>query len=142
MQKIKVLFQKYRWLKFLLVGGVGVPIHFGILCGLTEIGLFYAVSALIAILIAMSVNYTLNNIWTFKDQQNTGKGFFYGWGKYALVSGAGDGIYLGMMIGLVEEVHLHYVIAAAISMFIVMILRYAIVKKLIWRTNNGCSKSV
>jgi dolichol-phosphate mannosyltransferase len=125
-----------RFLKFTCVGGMGTGIHFGILYGLTSAGLIYWGSAIIAIVIAMSYNYTLNNWWTFKDTRKRGKDYFRGLGKYAMVSFIGDGMYLGSMILLTEKAHLFYLLSAAISMGVIMVLRYIVIRRFIWRTVN------
>lgn len=125
-----------RFFKFACVGGMGTGIHFGILFGLTSAGLIYWGSAIIAIAIAMTYNYTLNNYWTFKDKRKRGKDYFKGLGKYAMVSFIGDGMYLGAMVILTEKAHLYYLLSAAISMGTIMILRYLIIRKYIWRTAN------
>jgi putative flippase GtrA len=105
------------------------------LYGLTTLGLFYAWSAVIAIVISATYNYTLNNKWTFKEKSYVGKRYWNGWVKYCSISFIGDGLYLGFMVLLVEKAHLYYLLAAAISMFTIMLLRFAIVKKLVWRLN-------
>ena len=110
--------------------------HFGILFGLTSAGLIYWGSAIIAIVIAMSYNYTLNNYWTFKDARKRGKDYFKGLGKYAMVSFIGDGMYLGAMVILTEKAHLYYLVSAAMSMGIIMILRYIIIRRFVWRIAN------
>jgi dolichol-phosphate mannosyltransferase len=125
-----------RFLKFACVGGMGTGIHFGILYGLTSVGLIYWCSAIIAIAIAMSYNYTLNNYWTFKDTRKRGKDYFKGLGKYAVVSFIGDGMYLGLMILLTEKAQLFYLLSAAISMGLIMILRYIVIRRFVWRTVN------
>jgi len=123
-----------RFFKFACVGGMGTGVHFGILYGLTSAGLIYWCSAIIAIAIAMSYNYTLNNYWTFRDKRKHGKDYFKGLGKYAMVSFIGDGMYLGLMILLTEKAHLFYLLSAAIAMGSIMILRFLVIRRFVWRT--------
>jgi len=125
-----------RFIKFVIVGGSGTLVNFGILYGLTSAGLIYWVSAIIAIFIAMTCNYTFNNFWTFKDLKKTGIQFFSGWWRYAIVSFIGDGMYLGMMILFVEKCGFYYMVSAAISMLIVAVIRYLIIRKLVWRISD------
>lgn len=125
-----------RFIKFACVGGSGVGVHFGLLYGITSAGLIYWASAIIAITIAMTYNYTLNNYWTFKDTRKRGKDYFKGLGKYAMVSFIGDGMYLGSMILLTEKAHLFYLLSAAISMISIMILRYVVIRRFVWKTAN------
>lgn len=125
-----------RFIKFACVGGSGVGVHFGILYGITTLGLIYWASTIIAIIIAMTYNYTLNNYWTFGDKRKRGKDYFKGLGKYAAVSFIGDGMYLGLMILLTEKAHLFYLLSAAISMISIMILRYVVIRRFVWKTAN------
>jgi dolichol-phosphate mannosyltransferase len=126
-----------RFFKFACVGGMGTGIHFGILFGLTSLGLIYWGSAIIAIAIAMTYNYTLNNYWTFKDNRKRGKDYFKGWAKYAMVSFIGDGMYLGSMVLLTEKAHLFYLLSAAIAMGSIMIIRFLVIRKFIWKVSNA-----
>lgn len=121
---------KHRFIKFAIVGGIGVPINLGILYGLTEAGLFYALSAFIAIMLAMTINYLLNHYWTFQKQGK--QSLFRGWLKYAVVAFAGDGIYLGLMALFVEVAGFYYILSAVIALASVMLMRYAVVSRLIW----------
>lgn len=125
-----------RFIKFACVGGTGVVVHFGILYGITSAGLVYWCSAIIAIAIAMTYNYTLNNFWTFKDKRKIGLEYLKGWWKYAIVSFIGDGMYLGMMVLLTEKANLYYLLSAAISMGTIMLLRYVVIRRFIWRVSN------
>ena len=134
MKIIRRLFTKYhRFIKFAIVGGIGVPINLGILYGLTESGLFYVASAIIAVAIALTVNYLLNHYLTFKKEGN--KSLIRGWCKYAVVSGIGDGVYLGLMVLFVEIAGIFYILSALMAMGIVMFARYAVVSRFIWKKN-------
>ena len=63
--KLKEIITKY--IKFCIVGGIGVVINMGILWVLTEqFHLWYMLSNLIGIGVAMTSNFTLNFLWTFK----------------------------------------------------------------------------
>jgi len=121
-------------MKFAIVGGIGVPINLGILYGLTESGLHYVVSAIIAIVVALTVNYLLNHYWTFRKEGN--KSLIRGWCKYAVVSGVGDGIYLGLMVLFVEIAGIFYILSALMATFMVFTVRYAVVSRFIWRKHN------
>jgi dolichol-phosphate mannosyltransferase len=135
MNFIKRLLTKYRRLmKFALVGGIGVPINLGILYGLTESGLHYVVSAIIAIAVALTVYYLLNHYWTFRKEGN--KSLIRGWCKYVVVSSIGDGIYLGLMVLFVEIAGIFYILSALMAIFMVFTVRYAVVSRFIWRKQN------
>jgi len=126
-----------RFIKFACVGGSGTLVHFGILYGITSAGLIYWASAIIAITIAMAYNYTLNNLWTFRDKRKRGKDYLKGLWKYAVVSFIGDGMYLGFMVIMTEKAHLYYLLSAVISMGIIMIFRYVVIRRFIWRVSGA-----
>jgi dolichol-phosphate mannosyltransferase len=58
---------------FLLVGGVGVAVHLGILGTLLLTGLVsFAVAQAAAVWAAMTFNFTLNNVFTYADRRLRG----------------------------------------------------------------------
>lgn len=57
-----------RFMKFCGVGTIGILVNEGLLWILTELfGLFYLISALFGIEMSILSNFTLNDLWTFKD---------------------------------------------------------------------------
>ena len=124
---------KLRLLKFCMVGGMGFFLNMGILYGLTESGLYYMASSVIATVIAMTYCYTWNNYWTFKSKRKGVKAYLQGLWKYALVSFIGDGISFGLLVMFTEVVGLWYMASAVMAVFIVAMFRYVVVRRLIWR---------
>jgi dolichol-phosphate mannosyltransferase len=62
-----------RLLMFLIVGGIGVAVHLGILGGLLLTGAVgFAVAQAIAVWSAMTFNFGLNNIFTYSDRRLRG----------------------------------------------------------------------
>jgi dolichol-phosphate mannosyltransferase len=134
---------KYRFLRFAIIGGIGVPINLGLLVALKEIGLNYVVAVILATEIAMSINYLLNNYWTFNNRKiNKLKG----WARYALISLPFDGTYFALTVTLKETVlkdyYWGYLMAAGVGLFCAMILRYITVKRFVWRTKSTPKDSV
>ncbi|MFQ6025366.1 MAG: GtrA family protein [Nitrosopumilaceae archaeon] len=104
--------------KYYLVGGMGVLVNLGILFALTEFaGLWYLLSSVIAILVSITCNFTLNKIWTFRDSPLTQRTLFM-YGKFVGVSLFGMGIQLGFIYLFVEAMSIYYLLAALISIFI------------------------
>jgi putative flippase GtrA len=127
---------KRRLLKFCAVGGMGFFLNMGILYGLTESGLYYMASYIIAIVLCMTFNYTVNNYWTFKSKRRGIKDYLQGLWKYAIVSFIGDGISFGLLVLFTEVVGLWYMASAVTAVFIVAMFRYAVVRRLIWRKQD------
>ncbi|MFC1875128.1 GtrA family protein [Chloroflexota bacterium] len=122
---------KYRWIRFAIVGGTGSLVHFAVLFSLTEIaGLWYMLSAVIAVLAAATNNYILNNIWTFKGKRV--HSHIIGWLKYILLASVSDAIYLLLLAFFTEVAGLWYMLSALISLLIVFPFRYNISRLWIW----------
>ena len=126
---------KYRWLRFAIVGGIGSLIHFTVLFGLTRfVGLWYILSAIFAVFLAATSNYILNQVWTFKEKNIQRKTI--GWLKYLASSSIFDGIYLLLLAFFTETVGFWYILSAFISLLIVFPLRYNVSRLWIWGDFN------
>jgi dolichol-phosphate mannosyltransferase len=61
-----------RLLAFLLVGGCGVGVHLSVLGGSMRLGLSFIGAEIAAVIAAMTFNFFLNNIFTYRDRQLKG----------------------------------------------------------------------
>jgi putative flippase GtrA/SAM-dependent methyltransferase len=123
---------RHRWIRFGIIGGLGSLLHFAVLFSLTEIaGLWYLLSAIVAVLLAATLNYILNNIWTFEE--NKIHRHTIGWTKYILLASVSDGIYLLLLAFFTEVAGLWYILSAVISLLIVFPFRYNFSRLWIWR---------
>ena len=106
-----------RFLKFGLVGLSGVLVNEGLLWLLTEnFGLYYLLSAAIAVETAIITNFILNDIWTFRDRRTPGNKSLLGRGlKFNLVSLGGLGINIAILWTFTEVVGISYLIANLIG---------------------------
>ena len=108
------LFAKHA-VKYYIVGASGVLVNLGLLYSLTEfVGLWYLVSYIIAISVSISLNFTFNKFWTFRDSKNSQKTIVI-YLKFVGVSLLGMGIQLGSAYLLVETLLVYYMLAALIS---------------------------
>jgi len=123
------------YIKYSLVGMVGVGIHFGVLWLLIlteQVHLWYMGSAAIAILLASTNNYFLNYLWTFKDRKGNISNHFVGWFKFLLSIGMTEALYLGLLYLFTEMVGYHYMLSAFISLSLTTVLRYKVATNWIW----------
>ncbi len=99
-----------RFFKFCLVGTSGVFVNMGLLWLLTETaGFYYLISAIFAIEASIISNFTLNELWTFRDRRGgTARSVLARALKFNLVSAAGVGINLTILYGLTEAFGLYY----------------------------------
>ncbi len=106
-----------RFIKFCLVGLSGVLVNEGLLWLLTEsFGLFYMLSAAIGIETAILTNFSLNEIWTFRDRRSPGTKSVLGRGlKFNLVSIGGLGINVAILWTFTEFVGVSYLVSNLIG---------------------------
>jgi dolichol-phosphate mannosyltransferase len=72
LDKLTGRFIPMRLASFLCVGGSGVLVHFVVLYGLLAAGSSFIAGQSVAVVIAMTSNFTLNNLITYRDQRLTG----------------------------------------------------------------------
>jgi dolichol-phosphate mannosyltransferase len=79
-----------RFAAFALVGGLGVGLHllvfFLLFKGITD---NFAMSQSVAALVAMTNNFVLNNLLTYRDMRLRGWGWLRGWASFTLVCSLG-----------------------------------------------------
>jgi len=116
-QKLKeYIFSEHfvRILKFAVVGGSGFFVNMLFLWLFTEIfGLFYIISSVLAIFLAMINNFIWNDIWTWRGRGEPGvKPFFVRLLKFCLVASlAGYVGNLGILWILTHFFGFHYMIS-------------------------------
>jgi len=120
----------YQFIKFSVVGTIGMIIDVGILNLLIY---FFSVniyiSATISFILAVISNFILNRIWTFNNIK-TDKKPFYQFIQFVMVSVIGLGINLLIMYVFIEWAGLWYNWAKIIAIIIVLLWNYFINK--IW----------
>jgi dolichol-phosphate mannosyltransferase len=65
-------FVPLRLISFLGVGGLGVGVHLSILGGSLALGVSFLAAQILAVLSAMTFNFFLNNIFTYRDRRLVG----------------------------------------------------------------------
>lgn len=80
-----------RFALFATVGALGVVVHMAVLTPLYKVmGVPFALAQAIAALVAMTFNFWLNNLLTYRDQKLSGfKALCLGWGKFCLTCAIG-----------------------------------------------------
>jgi len=86
-----------RFLSFAMVGGLGVFVHFGVLMVLLKLlGQPFGVSQAVATVVAISSNFFLNNMFTYRDQRLKGWALVRGWVSFNLVCAFGAAANVGV----------------------------------------------
>ena len=119
-----------RWIKFILVGFSGLIINESILYFLTEHGLFYLFSSIIAIEISIITNFILNYTFTFSDHLK--EKFLLKLIKFNIARVFGGGINL-FFLWFLTALGMHYLISNLIGIFMATIVNYIASTLWVWK---------
>lgn len=90
LDKLVGRFVPVRFLSFIIVGGIGVFVHMLTLAlALNLAGASFLWAQSIATLVAMTGNFALNNVITYRDMRLRGWGWLRGWFSFALACSVG-----------------------------------------------------
>ena len=129
------------YIKYGIVGSVGLVIHLMVLWLLTEyVHFWYMASATIAIVVASLNNYILNYLWTFKERKSYISNKWVGYFKYLFSRGFTEGLYLGLLFVMVDIVGFHYMLSAIVIQILTAVLGYVIAVKWIWKGERPLTK--
>ncbi|NIN62462.1 MAG: hypothetical protein GTN46_05005 [Gammaproteobacteria bacterium] len=118
-----------RFIKFGAVGGSGIFVNMGFLWFFTEIvGLYYLISSVLAIALAMISNFIWNDLWTWWDCGEPGiKPYLIRMAKFILVSSVAAYIgNLGVLWILTHFFHIYYLISNLIGIAVGTVLNYSV----------------
>ena len=125
-----------RFIAFLLVGAVGVFVHFTVMTlAFGGVGLSFPLSQASATIVATTSNFALNNALTYRDMRLKGWRWAKGWVSYMLVCSLGA---LGN-VGIASYLFRHdtvWVLAALTGIVIGAVWNYAMTAIYTW--NRSC----
>jgi len=113
----------WEFFKFVVVGGIGTFVNVLILYLLTEkVGIYYLFSAIISFIVAMTNNFILNKIWTFKENMkfNAGKKYL----QFGLVSLSALLVNLIFLYIFTEIFGIYYIISQILAIGIALIINF------------------
>ena len=121
-----------RFLLFTAVGGIGVGIHVAILGALYKgLGVDFYLSQISATLITMTINFTLNNMFTYRDRRLRGKSFLVGLLSFYLVCSIGALANLQFAEFLFSH-HSHWALAGLAGAIVGAVWNYAMTSVFTW----------
>lgn len=133
--KILVLqiFTKYEtFIKFCIVGSIGVFVNMGFLYFLTEyLKIFYLISSFIAIEISILSNFMLNDNWTFKQHKN--KSFIERLITYEAISLFGVGIQITLLYIFTDVIGIYYMISNLLAIPVTLSWNFLMNKFVTWK---------
>lgn len=112
-----------EFVKFGIVGGVGTLINICILYLLTEkAGVYYMVSAILSFLVAMSSNFILNKVWTFKEEikSKIGKKYL----QFGVVSVLALIVNLFFLYIFTEFLGIYYIISQILAIGVALVINF------------------
>jgi dolichol-phosphate mannosyltransferase len=89
LDKLVGRFLPLRLVIFSLVGGTGIVVHLVTLWLLKALGAHFTIASTVAVVAAMTWNFVLNNMITYRDQRLRGAAFFGGLASFYVIGAVG-----------------------------------------------------
>jgi len=121
-----------RFLAFSIVGGLGVAVHFAVLTLLFQ-GLHrsFVAGQAVATLCAMTFNFAVNNVLTYRDMRLRGVRWLWGWLSFVLACSVGGFANLGVAAAVFGQGR-GWFPAAIAGILIGAVWNYAVTMMLTW----------
>ncbi len=125
-------FVPVRFVAFIMVGGIGVAVHMGLLTLFYQ-GMDYGfvTSQVGATLVAMTVNYVINNVITYRDLQLKGVDWLKGWFSFVLACSIGALANVGVA-GYLFSQQTAWLLAGFAGIVVGAVWNYAITQLYTW----------
>jgi len=123
-----------RFIAFSLVGAVGLLVHLLVLSILFKgIGTTFLVAQSTATVVAVTSNYVLNNLLTYRDRRLRGMQFVRGWLSFALACSVGAFANVGIAAYLYQNEG-YWVGSAIAGVMVAAVWNYAVTAVYTWRS--------
>ncbi|MEO5705646.1 MAG: glycosyltransferase family 2 protein [Alteraurantiacibacter sp.] len=122
-----------RFALFGTVGGLGVFVHMGVLASLFRTGATtFTLATAAATVVAMTFNFWLNNLLTYRDKKLTGsKAMFWGWLGFCATSSVGA--FANVAVSSYLQGHgWRWWAAALVGVVLASVWNYALSSKFVW----------
>ncbi len=122
-----------RFALFGTVGGLGVVVHMGVLATLYAIlGSSFALGQAVATIVAMTFNFWLNNLLTYRDKKLSGpKELFWGWLGFCATCSVGA--FANVAVATMLEANgFHWAASAMVGVLLASVWNYALSSKFVW----------
>ena len=123
-----------RFALFASVGAAGILVHFAVLTAMFE-GLMmgFAAAQAAATLVAMTFNFWLNNLFTYRDRRLRGvRALLRGWISFCLVCGLGALANVGVAAFLFEYRHVLWGVSALAGVLVGAVWNFALSSRFTW----------
>lgn len=121
-----------RFISFALVGVIGVAVNLVVLQMARSLGVDFGIGQTIGTIVAMVVNFQLNNQLTYRAQRLKGRKAWWGLVLFMVVCGLGAIANIGIATALYAE-NRHGLLAGAAGAAVGVVWNYAVSATLVWR---------
>ncbi len=122
-----------RFIAFSLVGGFGLAVHLAVLTLLYKgIGMSFLAAQIDATMVAMTSNFALNNVLTYRDLRLRGWGLVRGWLSFVLACSVGALANVGIAQYLFEK-QSFWVSSAVAGILVGAVWNYAVTAVYTWK---------
>lgn len=126
-----------RFIAFSLIGGLGVLVHLSVLWALHRVaGFDFLIGQSAATLVAMTSNFFLNNLLTYRDMRLRGWSLLRGWVTFTLACSVGALANVGIATYLFE-VDSSWILSAVAGILVGAVWNYAVTAVYTWRKPKG-----
>lgn len=126
-----------RFIAFSLIGGSGVLVHLGVLWLLNRLlGTSFLIGQAVATLVAMTTNFFLNNVLTYRDMRLRGRQLLWGWLSFVIACSIGAIANVGIATYLFEG-DTGWVLSALAGILVGAVWNYAVTAVYTWRGKAG-----
>ncbi|AGA89202.1 glycosyl transferase [Thioflavicoccus mobilis 8321] len=122
-----------RFIAFSLIGGLGVGVHLAVLWALFKgLGTSFLVGQAAATLVAMTSNFFLNNLLTYRDMRLRGRALLWGWASFVAACSIGALANVGIATYLFRA-ESFWLLSAFAGILVGAVWNYAVTAVYTWR---------
>ncbi len=126
-----------RFIAFSLIGGSGVLVHLAVLWLLNRLlGTSFLIGQTVAALVAMTTNFFLNNVLTYRDMRLRGRQLIWGWFSFVIACSIGAVANVGIATYLFEG-DTGWILSALAGILVGAVWNYAVTAVYTWRGKAG-----
>ena len=124
-----------RFIAFSLIGGIGVVVHLAVLWPILAIGgdQAFLVGQSAAALVAMTSNFFLNNVITYRDMRLRGRQLVWGWLSFVAACSVGALANVGIANYLFQAQYSGWLLSALAGILVGAVWNYAVTAVYTWR---------
>jgi len=124
-----------RFVVFMMVGGLGVFVHLAVLTSMFKLaGSSFLSGQSVATLVAMTFNFIVNNVFTYRDRRLSGWGWLWGWLTFVLACSIGALANVGIATYLFQEERAFWVLSAIAGIVVGAVWNYAVTSIYTWKS--------